>query len=91
MYLQVRWTQNHEEQDIEESLDLGYQVLDKCPDQPDARGEALNNLAFRMQRSYNHFLSSEVSHKSRHLLKGKLLLDQSLDLISQSVAIKSEK
>jgi tetratricopeptide (TPR) repeat protein len=83
MYLQLRWTQSHEEQDIEESINLGYRVLDKCPDQPDARGEALSNLAFRMQRGYNHFLGSEVSHESRHLMKGKLLLDESLYLNSK--------
>jgi tetratricopeptide (TPR) repeat protein len=91
MCLQVRWTQSHEEQDIEESIELGYDVLDKCPDQPDARGEALSNLAFRMQRGYKHFLGSEVTHESRHLMKGKLLLDESLDLISQSMAIESER
>lgn len=76
---------------ISESLDLGYDVLEKCPDEPDARGEALSNLAFPLQRGYNHFLSFKVSHESRHLMKGQLLLDESLDLITRSMTIGSEK
>lgn len=89
MFLQVRWTQSHDSRDIEESIELGYQVLRQCPDQLGARGEALSNLAFRLQRGYNHVLTFGPS-QSQHLSKRKVLLTDSLDLISQSTALQSE-
>lgn len=91
MYLQERWTLSKREEDIEEGIELGYQVLEKCPDQPDAVGEALSNLAFRLQRGYHHLLTSPVLHEGRHLMKGKSLLDESLNLIIRSVATESER
>ena len=91
MYLQVRWDRNRQEEDIEQAIDIGYQVLAKCPDQPEAQQEALSNLAFRLQRGYNQFLRHKLSHESLHLMRGKTLLEESLSLIIQSMKIESER
>ena len=92
MYLMVRGCRNDNVDDLDRSIELGYKVLARCPqNQPDAHGEALSELAFRLQRGYNHYLRSKDTPQNGHLAKGISLLNEALGLMLRAISVDSER
>jgi hypothetical protein len=90
---QIRWDQRLSFDDLDRSVQLGYEIIDLLPADadPDARVSALSNLAFRLQRAYLCYLADGKLPTRQEISHGEVLLDEALKYITKSMSIQGNR
>lgn len=90
---QIRWDQRLSFDDLDRSVQLGYEIIDLLPADadPDARVSALSNLAFRLQRAYLCYLTNGKLPTRQEISHGEVLLDEAFKYITESMSFQGNR